>query len=100
MFSAQTLDQATTSPLEADSAALKQAAERAEERAHRRRKGQEFAAQGCPRCLGHLVQVEEPIRSDDFYEMSCVDCGEMWWTAPRASAVAVGAAAAVRVRHG
>jgi uncharacterized protein with PIN domain len=97
MFSAQTLDQATTSPLEAESAALKQATERAEERAHRRRKSQEFAAQGCPRCRGHLVQVEAPRRSDDFYEMSCVDCGEMWWTASEAGAVAVRAAAAVRV---
>jgi hypothetical protein len=97
MFSAQTLDQATMAPLEADIAALKQAAKRAKERAYRRRQGQEFAAQGCPRCRGHLVQVEEPRRSDDFYEMSCVDCGEMWWTAPGADAVAAGAAAAVRV---
>jgi hypothetical protein len=97
MFSVQTLDQATTSPLEADIATLKQAAKRAEERAHHRRKGQEFAAQGCPRCRGHLIQVEEPRRSDDFYELSCVDCGEMWWTAPAGAAVAVVAAAAVRV---
>jgi uncharacterized protein with PIN domain len=82
MFSAQILDQATTASLAADSAALKQATERSEERAHRRRKSQEFAAPGCPRCRGHLVQVEEPIRSDDLYEMSCVDCGEMWWMAP------------------
>jgi uncharacterized protein with PIN domain len=97
MFSAQTLDQATTASLEANIAALKHAAKRAEERAYRRQKAQELAAQGCPRCRGHLIQVEEPIRSDDFYEMSCVDCGEMWWTAPGADAVAVGAAAAVRV---
>ena len=97
MFSAQTLDQATTAPSEANSAALKQAAERAEQRAHRRRKAQEFAAQGCPRCRGHLVQVEEPTSSDDVYEASCVGCGEMWWTASGAGAVAVETAGLVRV---
>ncbi len=80
MFAAQTLDQVTTAPLEADSAALKQAAERAKQRARLRRKAQELTAPGCPRCRGSKVQVAEPPRSDDVYEASCIDCGEMWWT--------------------
>jgi hypothetical protein len=55
--------------------------ERAKQRANFRQRTQEFSAQGCPRCRGSKVQVIEPppLAYDPRYELSCLDCGEMWW---------------------
>jgi hypothetical protein len=55
--------------------------QKAEQQARFRRIAQDLAAQGCRRCRGSKVQVEEPpaITYDTRYEASCLDCGEMWW---------------------